>query len=332
MDIEYYKKLQNAHGTRNKREKELIKVNRNSSKHFDDTFDTEDVLVNDKPMQLMIVHDTDLNVHKKKIKSRHEDVFNLGDYVIWNDQVWLITLIDPDNKTWNRGYMYLCTILLRWQNSEGKIVERWCYSEDYTKYSMGETGNSYVTVGDYQYGLTLPVDDETKKINRNSRFVIDYEGNYPPDTYRATGKKPFLTDDNYFSRGGVVIYTLSYDFFNESKDKLVTLDNGTQVWICDYTEKTIDLETKIDATITGSSSLRCGKERTWDASFKSDIIEKDKISWNVLCKYSVEKIENDESITLKVNDGNAVGATIKLQLIVGDNVVAEKDISIIVGF
>lgn len=141
MDIEYYKKLQNAHGAKNKREKELIKVNRNLSKHFDDTFDTEDVLVNNKPMQLMIVHDTDLNVYKKKIKSRHEDVFNLGDYVIWNDQVWLITLIDSDNKTWNRGYMYLCTILLRWQNSEGKIVERWCYSEDYTKYSMGETGN-----------------------------------------------------------------------------------------------------------------------------------------------------------------------------------------------
>lgn len=51
-----------------------------------------------------------------------------------------------------------------------------------------------------------------------------------------------------------------------------------------------------------------------------------------MCKYSVEKIENDKSITLKVNDGNAVGATIKLQLIVDDNVVAEKDISIIVGF
>ena len=45
-----------------------------------------------------------------------------------------------------------------------------------------------------------------------------------------------------------------------------------------------------------------------------------------------EKIENDKSITLKVNDGNAAGATIKLQLIVDDNVVAEKDISIIVGF
>lgn len=332
MDIEYYKKLQNAHGTRNKREKELIKVNRNSSKHFDDTFDTEDVLVNNKPMQLMIVHDTDLNVHKKKIKSRHEDIFNLGDYVIWNDQVWLITLVDPDNKTWNRGYMYLCTILLRWQNSEGRIVERWCYSEDYTKYSMGETGNSYVTIGDYQYGLTLPVDDETKKINRNSRFVIDYEGNYPPDTYRATGKKSFLTDNNYFSRGGLVIYTLSYDFFNENKDKLITLGNGTQAWICDYIESTINSETNIKATISGSSSLRCGKERTWNASINFDNIEDDQISWNVLCKYNVESIENDKSITLKINDENAIGATIKLQLIVDNKIVAEKEISIIVGF
>ena len=85
--------------------------------------------------------------------------------------------------------------------------------------------------------------------------------------------------------------------------------------------------------LQGSGKVQCrGMEWTARAAEETDIIEKDKISWNVLCKYSVEKIENDKSITLKVNDGNAVGATIKLQLIVDGNVVAEKDISIIVGF
>lgn len=46
----------------------------------------------------MIIKDTDGNTFKKKIKSRHGEKFNLGDYVIWNNQYWLITLLDPDEK------------------------------------------------------------------------------------------------------------------------------------------------------------------------------------------------------------------------------------------
>lgn len=103
----------------------------------------------------MIIKDTDNNTYKKKIKSRHNDIIRLGDYVKWNNQIWIITLLDTDDKVWNRGYMYLCQLMIRWQNVDGKIVERWGYSEDYTKYSMGEKGNSTITLGDYQYGLTI---------------------------------------------------------------------------------------------------------------------------------------------------------------------------------
>lgn len=138
MDIEYYMKLQNAYGTKNKREKNLAKINKHADRHFEDTFDTQDVLVNNEPMQLMIIRDTDNNTYKKKIKSRHNDIIRLGDYVKWNNQIWIITLLDTDDKVWNRGYMYLCQLMIRWQNADGKIVERWGYSEDYTKYSMGE--------------------------------------------------------------------------------------------------------------------------------------------------------------------------------------------------
>ena len=162
MDINYFMKVQNAYGTKNRREKELAKVNGQMAKHFEDTYDTEDVLLNGEPFKLMIIKDTEGNTFKKKIKSTHEYKFNLGDYVQWNDQIWLVTLLDPDDKTWHRGYMYLCTVPLRWQNSDGKIIERFSYSEDFTKYSKGVTGTSTISIGDNQYGLTLPIDSETK--------------------------------------------------------------------------------------------------------------------------------------------------------------------------
>lgn len=335
MDIKYYMKLQNAYKTNNNREKNLVKINRKADKHFEDTFDTHNVLVNNKPMQLMIIKDTDGNVHKKKIKSRHNDKLRVGDYVKWNNQIWLITLLDPDDKTWNRGYMYLCTLLLRWHDISGDIVERFAYAEDYTKYSMGEYGNNYITIGDYQYGITLPVDEKTKKLTRANRFVIDYEGNYPPDTYRLTGKKTFLNDDNYFNKGGVLTCTLSYNFFNKEKDKLVTLDNGTQVWICDYHSptdegNTPELPPSQSVSITGNENLKIGFERTYTASFETEIVSE--FSWNIESDFKVKTKIDGNKIKLSIDDEDLISSSFLLQVIINNEVAAEKNITIVEGY
>lgn len=336
LDIEYYMKLQNAYSTKNKREKELVKVNRNANKHFDDTFDTQDVLVNEIPMQLMIIKDTDGNTYKKKIKSRHEDIIKLGDYVKWNNQIWMITLLDSDDKAWNRGYMYLCEILLRWQDDNGNIIERWGYSEDYTKYSMGESGNSTITVGDYQYGITLPVDEYTKKLNRENRFVVDFEGNYPPDTYRLTGKKGFISDYRYFDKGGVFTITLSYEQFNKVTDKLVKLENNTEVWICDYNSPTTSTLPPLESdnpstsvTITGGDTLRYGRAKTWTVTF-SDSENQPSFTWNVISDFKITQNIIGNKIQLKCTDDKAIDCTFILQVLDNEsNILSEITITIV---
>lgn len=335
LDIEYYMKLQNAYSTKNKREKELVKVNRNTNKHFDDTFDTQDVLVNEIPMQLMIIKDTDGNTYKKKIKSRHEDIIKLGDYVKWNNQIWMITLLDSDDKAWNRGYMYLCEILLRWQDDNGNIIERWGYSEDYTKYSMGESGNSTITVGDYQYGITLPVDEYTKKLTRENRFAVDFEGNYPPDTYRLTGKKGFISDYRYFDKGGVFTITLSYEQFNKVTDKLVKLENNTEVWICDYNSPTTSTLPPLEpdnpstsVTITGGDTLRYGRSKTWTVIF-SDSENQPSFTWNVKSDFKITQNITDNKIQLKCIDDTAIDCTFILQILNEDSdILSETTITI----
>lgn len=336
LDIEYYMKLQNAYSTKNKREKELVKINRNTNKHFDDTFDTQDVLVNEIPMQLMIIKDTDGNTYKKKIKSRHEDIIKLGDYVKWNNQIWMIILLDSDDKAWNRGYMYLCEILLRWQDDNGNIIERWGYSEDYTKYSMGESGNSTITVGDYQYGITLPVDEYTKKLNRENRFVVDFEGNYPPDTYRLTGKKGFISDYRYFDKGGVFTITLSYEQFNKVTDKLVKLENNTEVWICDYKSPTTSTLPPLEpdnpstsATITGGDTLRYGRAKTWTVTF-SDSENQPSFTWNVKSEFKITQNITGNKIQLKCTDDKAIDCTFILQVLDNEsNILSETTITIV---
>lgn len=346
MNIDYFMKIQNAYGTKNRREKELVKVNQSMSKHFTDTFDTEEVLINDVPQELMIIKDTDGNTYKKKIKSKHNEKFNLGDYVKWNDQIWLITLVDADEKTWNRGYMYLCTITLRWQNSEGKIIERYAYSEDYTKYSGGTTGNNVITIGDNQYGLTLPIDIETKNLKRDMRFPIDFEDAEQPDIYELGNRKVNLSNYEYFGRGGIMTITLSYDAFNRDTDKRVAMDNGKEVWICDYKEidtntdsplppsppQNPDEMTDLRAVISGNKNLKVGISRTYTALFTDvdgNAVENVDFSWNVISDFTVEQSIDRNKIELKVDDDSFIDESFILQILIDGTVKTELEITVI---
>lgn len=234
MDISYFQKINNTYKSNSRQETDLYLLNRHVDECFADTVDYHVVKRNGKPFELLIFKDTDNNTFKKKIKSRPSDPFNLGDYIEWNNQIWLVTLVDTDDKTYHSGYMYLCTVPLRWQNSEGKIIERYVYAEDFTKYSNGVTGNNTITIGDNQYGLTLPVDEETKKLKRDMRFPIDFDDSEQPDIYKLTNRKVKLSDNQYFDRGGTMIVTMSFDTFNSNDDKKVTMEDGQEVWVCNY--------------------------------------------------------------------------------------------------
>lgn len=343
MDINYFMKIQNAYGTKNRREKELAKINNEMSKHFEDTFDTEEVLLNDVPTQLMIIKDTDGNTFKKKIKSVHGNKFNLGDYVTWNGQKWLITLVDVDEKTWNRGYMYLCTVPLRWQNSEGKIIERYVYAEDFTKYSNGVTGNNTITIGDNQYGLTLPVDEETKKLKRDMRFPIDFDDSEQPDIYKLTNRKVKLSDNQYFGRGGTMIVTMSFDAFNTNDDKKVTMEDGQEVWICNYNNSHTPLPptpsepnetTDLRCIITGNTNLKNGYRRTYTVTFtdnNGNSVDWQGVNyqWNIKSDFEVKQTISDNKITVSVNDENLIGGSFLVQIVVGEIVLSEIKVNIV---
>lgn len=346
MDISYFIKIQNAYGTNNRRERELAKVNRDLSKHFEDTFDTENVLLNGKPFSLMIVKDSDNNTFKKKIKSAHEYKFNLGDYVQWNNQIWIVTLVDPDEKTWNRGYMYLCTIPLRWQNSNGKIVERYGYSEDFTKYSSGKTGNNNITIGDNQYGITVPIDNETKMLERDTRFVIDFDSANKPDVYKLTNKKSFLNNNEYFGRGGTIILTMSYDSFNASTDKRIKIDENKNVWICDYKMYPSTLLPSIPSDtdeesylikIKGASTVKIGASRLFTAEVLDH--EENPIDWDdTVLKWFVNGPDGivlqqtKNKMAVSINDDSLIGKTFDICIKKNEIIICSKTLQIVEGF
>lgn len=345
MDISYFQKINNTYKSKSRQETDLYLLNRHVDECFADTVDYHVVKRNGDPFELLIIKDTDNNTFKKKIKSRPSEPFNLGDYIEWDNQIWLVTLIDTDNKTYHSGYMYLCTVPLRWQNSEGKIVERYVYAEDFTKYSNGVTGNNTITIGDNQYGLTLPVDEETKKLKRDMRFPIDFDDGEQPDIYKLTNRKVKLSDNQYFGRGGTMIVTMSFDAFNTNDDKKVAMENGQEVWICNYNNSHTPLPpqlsepdetTDLRCVISGNTKLKNGYTRTYTATIQDKkgnniIWDNAKYSWNIVSDFFVEQIIADNKIKLKVKDESLIGSSFLLQLITHDNnlVISELQITIV---
>lgn len=346
MDISYFQKINNTYNAKSKQEVDLYLLNQHVDNHFADTIDYHVVKRNGEPFELLIIKDTDGNTFKKKIKSKNSNPFNLGDYIEWNNQIWLVTLLDTDDKTYHSGYMYLCTVPLRWQNSEGKVIERYVYSEDFTKYSSGTTGNNTITIGDNQYGLTLPIDSETRKLARDMRFPIDFEDAEKPDIYKLTNRKVNLNNNEYFGRGGTMVLTMSYDAFNADKDKRVVMDNGKEVWVCNYTEvsspptppsePTIPDETEdLFGTISGSKNLKVnipatytatiydsdGNESTWDDAVNA---------WRIVSDFEVKTEINRNKITIIVDedyeDSSFILRTVKSS---NDSILAEITIDVV---
>lgn len=343
MDMSYFQKINNTYKSKSRQETDLYLLNRHVDECFADTIDYHVVKRNGEPFELLIIKDTDNNTFKKKIKSRPSEPFNLGDYIEWNNQIWLVTLVDTDDKAYHSGYMYLCTVPIRWQNSDGKIIERYVYAEDFTKYSNGVTGNNTITIGDNQYGLTLPVDEETKKLKRDMRFPIDFDDSEQPDIYKLTNRKVKLSDNQYFGRGGTMIVTMSFDAFNPNDDKKVVMDNGQEVWICNYnnshtplppTLSKPDETTDLRCVITGNTNLKNGYRRTYtvtftDADGNSVDWQNVNYQWNVQSDFDVKQTISDNKITVSVNDENLIGGCFLVQIVVEATALSEIKVNIV---
>lgn len=268
------------------------------------------------------------------------DTVKDGMYILFENGYWLINGFPGTNGIYQKATMVLCQFRLAWQNPEGKIVERWACAEDFTKYSNGLKQNNVLISGDNQYGLILPVDYETKRLKRDMRFPIDFEDSDEPDIYKLTNRKAKLSDSSYTGYGGTMIATMSLDSSNKSNDKKIKLDDGREIWICNYKNPNTTILspsfasiTDVNTTILGTPKIKIGILRTYTVSF----INKDKqpidwdtidFKWNILSDFEVGQHTYENKIDLLINDENCIDTSFVLQVIIDGKITAENKITI----
>ena len=260
--MDRYTARMTQHGT-TQRERIVNRLKTNLNNKLQDNPSYKSVKLNGEETNLII--NTSTKPYYKEFQSLPDQKILAGDYVEWADSMWLVLNADSDDEVYTDGNLRQCQHCIYWQKSDGTIVSRYAYTENASSYSNGETGNNTITLQSNQFMVYLPYDEETAELDNGKRVHMSrsnakckpYELTRPDDITYGFGEKGVLN----------IIFTQTQ--YNQDKDKLITLEDGTQAWICDYIDsptpppsepttpdETEDLFAKI--TFKGAQELKIG--------------------------------------------------------------------------
>lgn len=331
--MDRYSARMNLRGS-TQRERELNRLKSDIARKAPSSLSYKDVKLNGEPTQLMI--NTSTKPYYKEFESLPDQKVLAGDYVEWANSIWLVLNVDCDDEVYTDGNLRQCQHRIFWQRADGTVVSRYAYTENASAYNNGEKGNNTITLQSNQFMVYLPYDEETSELDNGKRVHMSrsnqkckpYDLTRPDDITYGFGEKGILN----------IIFTQTQ--YNQDTDKLVTLENGTQVWICDYIPPSTPLPpsdetTILSAVISGNKNLKIGFSRTYTATLSDadgNVIEWDDslYGWNVVSDFAVEQNVTENKIKLFVDDESLIGSSFLLQVIkLDDNtVVSEIEITV----
>lgn len=216
-----------------------------------------------------------------------------------------------DNIHW-QGKFTLCNWILKWQKSNGEILEYPCYDINSTQYNSGEQSNRQFTIGSSQHMVTLPCDENTIALCTPRRFILD-KNKVNPTVFIVTQNDN--TSYNYGQRGLVRI-TLYENVFNPATDR-------ADLGICDY----IDTESKVcpyepvgvHAVIEYKTNIlkSGGNSQTFTGKFMDENkkeVTVDFYKWDIICDFKdalvIETLNNQ--IKISIDDDYYIDEEFKL--------------------
>lgn len=256
-----------------------------------------------------------------------------GMYILFENCYWLISGYPGTNGIYEKAVMVLCQYKLRWQNTLGEIIERWCNSISASKYDIGENGNNTIRLSSSTFSILVPDDKETLELD-GKRVFIDKHLTNPTKVFKITRNDDILSD--YGKDHGCVLG------FIADKTEYNSITDNQLLRICDYKEPTLspppllpdDETTDLTAIISGGDTLRCGRAKSWTVSFKDksgNIVEHNSFYWNVISNFTISQTVSDHKIQIKTDDETLIGESFILQVIAGE-VMADCKITITEGF
>lgn len=277
--------------------------------------------------------------HEMSMKTLINEPINYGDlfHNTADDTWWICIQTDCIDDINYISKLLECNYLMYWQKDDGSIISRYCSISNTSSSSSGEAEGQVITLESNQFIVCMTYDEETELLDNGKRMHIS-NSNRKCKAYELT-----RTDDvTYgFDKIGVLNIIFKQDETRNEKDKLVTLEDGTQIWICDYIESSqLDqpaqpAQGNILSHILGRTDLKVGYPRKYTVTFtdrENNEVSSDKVNfkWNIDSEFenNITQKSYGNAIELLANDNGLIDENIRLQILVDDELNSEIKITI----
>lgn len=305
MDWDLYNRSLTVDGN-TRRERVVNQTQRNINRRIINSPSFKHVLVDGVEQDLVITSSTEM--WHKKIDSMPNERIYMGSIVEWNGRHFIIFQTDTDYEVVQRGEMYECNIFIKWQNEKGEIIGRYGWSENLSQFASGTVESRIMMSIQQVFHVLLPLDEETVKLRRDKRFLIDVLTK-DPMAYVLTRRD--VVSNNYTV--GDASEGIDY------KDKLLSLalsetqlseKDNVELMIADYFEPKDNIPLINDCRITyvGEPKVRVGGTgKVFNVEFFDN-------AGNVIdatAKWLLVTTEEDEDKFTLTVDGNKATITVK---------------------
>ena len=277
-----------------------------------------------------------LNGNYMNYLTTYDNPVKIGDYIhdTKDDTYWLVYTAFNVNDIEYTGKLIQCNYLLKWQLSDGKIVQRWTNIVSASKYDTGENGNSTIVLSSNNFTILMGYCDEALELEEKRVFI----------DIRKVPKKVFKItrgDDVLYNAGNMgMLLSFIADKTELNKDK-----DNQELGICDYVSPSTPTPPKpsnpdetadLSAKISGNTNLRIGVTRTYTVTLsdkEGNAVQWNdtKYSWNVISDFDVRQTVTENKISLTVEDEDFIDSSFLLQVIkLNDSLVlSEIEITVI---
>ena len=280
-----------------------------------------------------------LNGNYMNFLTTYDNPVKIGDYIhdTKDDTYWLVYNSFNVNDVQYEGKLIQCNYPLKWQLSNGKVVERWANIVSASKYDTGETGNATIVLSSNNFTVLIGFCEEGYELE-GKRVFIDKRNVNPEKVFKMT-----RGDDVLFDSGNMgALFSFIADKTELNKD-----EDRPDLKLCNYIEinteedptpppENPDEMTDLSATISGNKNLKVGFSRTYTATITDadgNAVEWDNTySWNVVSDFEVGQEIDGNTIKLLVEDDSLIGESFLLQAIRNNLVLSEIEITIVEAF
>ena len=145
-------------------------------------------------------------------------VLKCGQYVRADDTWWIVATMPDNNGVYEKAILWKCRWAIKFLSPlTGKIVEYPIYLENSTQYGTGEENRNNISIGEGQYLVYIPHNEETVLLDDRFRFLMD-RNRQLPSAYRITQTDTTSYAVGHEDEGGIIVWHTLEELFNEATD------------------------------------------------------------------------------------------------------------------